>query len=252
MGLEGRCAVVTGGGSGMGLAISQRLARDGASLAVFDVNAEAAERAAKQIQADGFSAVGAGVDVSDRGQIQLAMAKVREALGPIQVLVNCAGISPFESFQSISEESWDRVLAVNLKGAFLCTQAVIDDMIDAGWGRIVNIASSGGQSGAPRMAHYVSSKAGMMGFTKALAVEFARSGITVNCVPPGTIDTPMLRGAVADGDTGNRQVKEIGASLPVGRIGTGDDIAAAVAFFVSEEAGYITGQILGVNGGRYM
>src|SRR5207248_2247798 len=159
MGLSGRNAVVTGGASGMGLAISRRLARDGASIAVFDVDHSAAERVVKEMQADGHAAVAVGVDVSDRKQGDRAVGVAREALGPIHVLVNSAGISRFEPFQTIGEESWDRVIAVNLKGTYNCVQAVITDMTEAGWGRIVNISSSGAQSGAPLMAHYVASKA---------------------------------------------------------------------------------------------
>jgi NAD(P)-dependent dehydrogenase (short-subunit alcohol dehydrogenase family) len=251
MGLSGRNAVVTGGASGMGLSVAQRLARDGASVAVLDVDGAGAERVAKELQADGFTAMAAEVDVSDRGQVEQAMAAVRETLGPIHVLVTSAGISRFEAFPTLPVESWERVIAVNLTGTFHCVQAVIDGMVTAGWGRIILISSSGAQSGAPRMAHYVASKAGVMGLTKALALEFAKQGITVNCVPPGSIDTPMLRGAVSDGSTGS-QVEQMAAMLPVGRLGRGEDIAAACSFFASEEAGYITGQILGVNGGRYM
>jgi NAD(P)-dependent dehydrogenase (short-subunit alcohol dehydrogenase family) len=242
--------VVTGGASGMGLAISRRLAKDGASVAVFDINPEAAERAANEIQAGGASAIAVGVDVSDSADVRRGVDAAREAFGPIQILVNCAGIFWAEPFQSVSEDTWDRVVAVNLKASFLCSQAVISDMVEAGWGRIVNISSSAGQSGAPMVVPYAASKAGILGLTKALALEFAGSGITVNCVPPGTIDTPMLRTAVAGGDVISSE--EMGAHVPVGRLGSPEDVAAACAFLVSEEAGYITGQILGVNGGTYM
>jgi NAD(P)-dependent dehydrogenase (short-subunit alcohol dehydrogenase family) len=253
MTLSGRTAVVTGGASGMGLAISQRLAQDGASIGVFDVNSAGADQLVKQLQAEGTSAIAVEVDVSDRSQVDQAVGAVHDALGPVHILVNSAGIAPFEAFEAITEESWDRVIAVNLKGVFNCTQAVIRDMVDAGWGRIVHISSSGAQSGSPMQTHYVASKAALFGFTKALALAYGRSGITVNCVPPGTIDTPMLRGAVEGGLMGQRgSVEDIGPALPVGRVGKPEDIAAACAFLVSEEASYVTGQILGVNGGRYM
>jgi NAD(P)-dependent dehydrogenase (short-subunit alcohol dehydrogenase family) len=252
MSLHGRTAVITGGASGIGLAISQRLARDGASVAVFDVDYAGAERLVKQLRVDGSSALAVRVDVSDRRQVDGAVGEVRDQLGPIQVLVNCAGIEAFEPFQSITEASWDRIMAVNLRGTFNCTQAVVSDMIAAGWGRIINISSSSAQSGAAKMTHYAASKAGVIGFTKALALELGRAGITVNSIPPGSIDTPMLRRAAAAGHLGGAAVERIGAAMPVGRAGTPEDIAAACAFLASEEAGYITGQVIGVNGGRYM
>ena len=252
MSLQGRTAVITGGASGIGLAISRRLAQDGAAVAVFDLDHAGAERLVTQLQADGSPAMAVKVDVSDRGQVDAAVGEVRHKLGPIQVLVNCAGIEAFEPFQSITEASWDRIMAVNLKGTFNCTQAVVSDMIAAGWGRIINISSSSAQSGAARMTHYAASKAGVIGFTKALALELGRAGITVNTIPPGSIDTPMLRRAAAAGHLGEAALERIASAMPVGRAGTPQDIAAACSFLASEESGYITGQVIGVNGGRYM
>jgi 2-hydroxycyclohexanecarboxyl-CoA dehydrogenase len=252
MSLHGRTAVITGGASGIGLAISRRLAHDGAAVAVFDVDYAGAQRLVSQLHADGSSALAVKVDVSDRRQVDEAVREVRDKLGPIQVLVNCAGIEAFEPFQSITEASWDRIMAVNLKGTFNCTQAVVSDMIAAGWGRIINISSSSAQSGAARMTHYAASKGGVISFTKALALELGRAGITVNTIPPGSIDTPMLRRAAAAGHLGGAAVEQIAAAMPVGRAGTPEDIAAACAFLASEEAGYITGQVIGVNGGRYI
>jgi 2-hydroxycyclohexanecarboxyl-CoA dehydrogenase len=253
MSLHGRIAVVTGGASGIGLAISQRLARDGASVAVFDVDSAGAQRLVQQLRADGSAALAVEVDVSDRGQVDRAVREVRDKLGPIQVLVNCAGIEAFERFESITESSWDRIMAVNLKGTFNCTQAVVSDMIEAGWGRIINISSSSAQSGVANMTHYAASKAGVIGFTKALARELGRAGITVNTIPPGSIETPMFRRAAEEGRFGSAPVEQVlGSMVPVGRAGTPEDIAAACAFLASEEAGYITGQAIGVNGGRYM
>jgi NAD(P)-dependent dehydrogenase (short-subunit alcohol dehydrogenase family) len=239
-------AVVTGGGSGIGRAIAERLASDGLSVAVLDLNEAAAKEVAGSI---GGAALG-GVDVGDRAQVDDAMQQARDELGgPITVLVNNAGVPGFKPFLDISDESWEKVLRVNLTGAFYCCQAVIPDMVDAGWGRIVNISSSSAQGGQQYMVHYVSSKAGMIGMTKALALEFGPAGITVNTIPPSFVDTPMLRDSEERGLLGGK-VEEHEATTPVRRAGTPEDIAAATSFLVSEEAGYVTGQVIGVNGGR--
>lgn len=252
MSLQGRTAVVTGGASGIGLAISQRLARDGASVAVFDLDAAAAERLAKQLMEDGAGAIAVEVDVSDRGQVDRAVEETRTALGPVQILVNNAGMDAFEPFQTITVERWDRIMAVNLRGTFNCTQAVIGDMLEAKWGRIINISSSSAQSGAPNMTHYAASKGAMIAFTKSLALEVGRTGITVNTIPPGSIDTPMSRRAAEQGNFRGATLEQVAKIIPVGRMGLPEDIAAACAFLASEEASYITGQVIGVNGGRYM
>jgi NAD(P)-dependent dehydrogenase (short-subunit alcohol dehydrogenase family) len=245
-----RVAVVTGGGSGIGRAIALRLARDGLAVAVVDLNDDAARAVAEEVGANGHDALAiGGVDVSDRGQVNAAMDRVRQELGPILVLVNNAGVTGFKEFLKITDEQWDRIMRVNLNGPFYCTQAVLPDMIDAGWGRIVNISSSSAQSGQPYMVHYVSSKAGLIGFTKALALEVGPKGITVNTIPPGFVDTPMLRGSEARGLLGGT-VDEHAERTPVRRAGQPEDIANACAFLVRDEAGYITGQVLGVNGGR--
>jgi NAD(P)-dependent dehydrogenase (short-subunit alcohol dehydrogenase family) len=166
----------------------------------------------------------------------------------VTVLVNAAGLDGFKKFNNISFEDWHRVIDVNLNGVFHTIQAVLPDMVEAGWGRIVNISSSSTHSGAPYMSHYVAAKSAVNGLTKSLALEYGPKGITVNAVPPGFIDTPMLRAAEKNGFLGD--IDETIARTPVRRMGKPEDIAAACAFLVSEEAGYITGQILGVNGGR--
>jgi len=165
------------------------------------------------------------------------------------VLVNNAGITGFREFEKITDEKWDRIMQVNLNGPFYCTQAVLPDMVEAAWGRIVNISSSSAQGGQPYMVHYVTSKAGLIGMTKALALELGPRGITVNTIPPGFIDTPMLRGSEQRGLLGG-SVEENAAKTPVRRAGLPDDIAHATSFLVSEGAGYVTGQVIGVNGGR--
>ncbi|SEQ00099.1 NAD(P)-dependent dehydrogenase, short-chain alcohol dehydrogenase family [Streptomyces sp. yr375] len=242
--------MVTGGGSGMGRAIVHRLARDGFAVAVLELDTSAAETVAKEVRAGGGEALAVGgVDVSDRAQVDEGMRRARQAFGPLLVLVNNAGITGFRDFADITDEKWDRMMAVNLHGPFHCTQAVLPDMVDAGWGRIVNISSSSAQRGQPYMVHHVTSKAGLIGFTKALALELGPKGITVNTIPPGFIDTPMLRESERRGVLGG-SVREHAALTPVRRAGRSEDIAAACAFLVSDEAGYVTGQVVGVNGGR--
>jgi 2-hydroxycyclohexanecarboxyl-CoA dehydrogenase len=244
-----KVAVVTGAASGIGLAIASRLARDGVKVGLFDLNGEAAQVAAAKISAEGHSAVAVEVDVSARDAIQRGTDQVRSQFGPITILVNNAGQEAFAPFLKISEESWNRLLRVNLTGMFHCCQIVLPDMLEAGWGRIVNISSSSTHSGQPLMAHYVSSKSGVNGLTKSLALEFGPKGVTVNAIPPGFIDTPMTRRNEAKGMLGPG-IEHHARQTPVRRAGRPEDIAATCAFLVSDEASYITGQIIGVNGGR--
>jgi NAD(P)-dependent dehydrogenase (short-subunit alcohol dehydrogenase family) len=244
-----RTAIVTGGGSGIGLAIATRLGADGRAVAVFDRDIASAEAAAAAIEASGGTAVGLEVDVTDRPRIDEAVTQVRERFGRPTILVTSAGMDGFGPFLKIKAEEWNRILAVNLTGTFDCCQAVVPDMLEEGWGRIVTISSSSAHSGQPLMTHYVASKAGVIGFTKALALELGPKGITVNTIPPGFIDTPMLRGSEARGLLG-KGVEYHETQTPVRRIGTPEDIANACAFLVGEDAGYITGQVIGVNGGR--
>jgi 2-hydroxycyclohexanecarboxyl-CoA dehydrogenase len=234
----------------MGLAVAQRLASVGNRVALLDLDGDAAGRAAEELRGAGASAVGIKVDVSDRAAVDEAMAKVRAELGPVEIMVTSAGLDEFQSFTDITADAWNRMIAVNLTGTLHCIQAAIPDMLAAGWGRIVTISSSSAQSGAARMAHYVASKGGVVGLTKALAVEYAPNGITVNTIPPGFIDTPMARRAEARGDLPS--IDAVAARTPVRRAGTPDDVAAACAFLCSEDAGYITGQLIGVNGGWYL
>jgi 2-hydroxycyclohexanecarboxyl-CoA dehydrogenase len=230
-----KTAVVTGGGSGIGRAIADRLRADGYHVAAIDLNPSDDEFAQT-------------ADVTDRAQVEDALSAIRALWGPVTILVNAAGLDGFKRFTDITFEEWQKVVDVNLNGVFHCIQAVLPDMVDAGWGRIVNISSSSTHSGTPYMSHYVAAKSAVNGLTKSLALEYGPAGITVNAVPPGFIDTPMLRNAEARGRLGDVQAT-IDAT-PVRRIGRPEDIAAACAFLISEEAGYITGQILGVNGGR--
>lgn len=190
------------------------------------------------------------VDVTERVGVEEALRKVRAEWGPIEVLVTSAGMFAFEDFTEISLESWNRVIDVNLTGTFHCVQAVIPDMVAAGWGRIVTISSSSAQRGSPRMVHYTASKGAVIAMTKALAREYATRGITVNTIPPSGIDTPMSRDSQAAGHLPDSET--MARAIPVGYLGDGDDIAGACAYLCSEEARFVTGQVLGVNGGSVL
>ena len=245
MSFDGKVAVVTGGGRGIGRAIATVLAARGAAVAVWDLNLENAEKTVAAIRETGGTAIAVGGDVSVATEVSAAAAQTRAELGAVTILVNNAGISAFEPFTSITEESWDRVIRINLKGPFLVTKELVPDMLAAGWGRIINISSSSTQTGATDMAHYVASKGGVIGFTKALAMEYAAKGITVNNVPPGFIDTPLIRESPLN-------VEAAATRMPMKRVGQPEDIAYAVAYLASEEAGYVTGHTLSANGGRYL
>ncbi len=245
-----KVAVVTGAGAGIGAATSRFLARDGADIAIWDRNIDNVQPLVDEITAMGRKVIVSKVDVSQRTDIKAALTTVREELGPVSILVNNAGISPEKDFEDITDDDWHAVMNINLMGTFLCTQEVISDMVEAQWGRIINISSSSAQSGSKRMVHYAASKGGIISFTKALALEMGPKGITVNNVPPSFVDTAGLRGAaerIPGGIEGYQKTM-----IPMRRVGQPEDIAAAVAFLASEGAGYITGLTLGVNGGRYI
>lgn len=242
-----RVAVVTGGASGLGQAISVGLARDGHRVAVLDVNLEAAEKVAAELQAGGAQALAVKVDVSDEGSVEAGFAAVREALGPVEILVTSAAIAGFTRFDKITLEEWNRYLAVNLTGTFLSVRAALTDMVAAQWGRIVTISSAAGQQGAPAQGHYSATKGGVIAMTKTLALDYARKGITANTVPPFVIDSPMLRQQQREGKL--PPAEYLLQAIPAGRLGAGEDVAAACSFLCSEAAGYITGQVIGVNGG---
>jgi 2-hydroxycyclohexanecarboxyl-CoA dehydrogenase len=245
-----RVAVVTGGASGMGEATCHELGRRGYKVAVLDLDEQAAQRVTDDLRADGVTALAVGADVTDRSAVENAFAKVRSELGPVQVLVTSAGLFGFCAFTEITIESWSRIIDVNLTGTFHCCQVALPDMIDAGWGRIVMISSSSAQRGSPFAAHYAASKGGVITLTKSLAREYATAGITVNNIPPSGIETPMQHAGQAAGYLPPNE--DIAKAIPMGRLGTGTDIAAAVGFLCSDEAGFITGQVLGVNGGSVL
>ncbi len=249
MPFEGTTAVVTGGAAGLGRAITEALAARGAKVAIFDIAADEIDKQVHRLQGEGAEVEGYVVDVSNRAAVESAVASVRADLGPVLILVNNAGIEQFGKFTEITDDEWDRVMAVNLRGPFICTQAVLPDMIDVRWGRIVNISSSSAQGGQSRMAAYVGSKAGLIGLTKSLALELGPKGITVNTIPPGMVVTPMLEKAVAGGRF-TASLEHFAKITPVRRAGRPEDIANATVFLCQDESDYITGQVIPVNGGR--
>jgi 2-hydroxycyclohexanecarboxyl-CoA dehydrogenase len=243
-----RTALVTGAAGGMGEATARRLAREGRRVALVDIDAAGAHRVAAEIASGGGQALAVVADISNRAAIDAALGEIRGALGPVTILVNNAAVENFCPFAEIDEANWDRVMDVNLKGVFLLTQAVLPDMIAAGWGRIVNISAYGAQLGATEMAHYTASKGGVIAMTRSLGVELGRHGITINSVSPGFIDTPMARRAI-EGGKFSVTAEQIVAAYPIPRLGRPEEIAAACCFLASEDASYITSQVLGVNGG---
>ncbi|BBZ33740.1 SDR family NAD(P)-dependent oxidoreductase [Mycolicibacterium confluentis] len=247
-----KVALVTGAAAGIGRAISLRLARDGIAIGVLDLDRVAAQKTADEIIAAGGRATALAADISQREPVQRAVAELRETFGPVTIVVNNAGISAYVPFLKLTDEQWDQMLAINLKGTFIVTQTVLPDMVEAQWGRIVNISSSSAQSGAELMAHYSASKGGMIALTKSLAQEFGKHNITCNNIPPRFVMNTVMSEASpwADPKLGARDT--IVNSGPIRRQGEPEDIAGACAYLVSDEAGYVTGQTIGVNGGRYI
>lgn len=243
-----RHALVTGGGSGIGRAVGHRLGRDGTAVTVLDVDLAAARDAATALAAAGVAAQAVAADVADAAAVRAAVETARHGLGPVHVLVCSAGISGFSPILAMTEALWDRMIAVHLRGTFLVTQAVLPDMLAAGWGRIVTISSVGGLRGGPNLTHYAAAKAGVIGFTKALALEVGSQGVTANAVAPGLIDTPMLRGSGIPAELLEQSRRQI----PVGRLGTAADVAAVCGFLASDDAGFVTGQVLSPNGGGWL
>jgi 2-hydroxycyclohexanecarboxyl-CoA dehydrogenase len=242
--LDGQAAIVTGGGQGIGRGIALALADEGAGVALFDVNATAAEQVAAEIRARGHRALALEVDVTDLGRVEAATSDVVATFGRLDVLVNNAGWTPNEPFAASTPETWQKIVAVNYLGALNCTRAALVAMVPRKEGRIVSIASDAARVGTPREAVYAGAKAAIIGFSKSLAAEVARHGITVNVVSPATVDTPLLRGMLTP-----EQIERREKANPMGRLGRPEDVAAAVVFFASAGAGYITGQVLSVNGG---
>jgi 2-hydroxycyclohexanecarboxyl-CoA dehydrogenase len=245
-----RVAVVTGAASGIGEGIARRLAADGHAIALLDFDGDRVDEVMADLRAQGHTVVAHQVDVAERDALRRAYESVREELGPVTIVVTSAGIEAFDPITEVTAEKWDRILAVNLTGTFTSVQLAVPDMIAEGWGRIVTISSSSAQSGAPNMTHYVASKGGVIGLTKAFARELAHHGITANTIPPTIVDTPMARKGETEGNVPSVEI--MAKMIPLGRAGTPADIAAACSYLCSEEGGYVTGQIIGVNGGMYI
>lgn len=243
-----KTALVTGAAAGIGAEICRRLAEDGIAIGVLDLKLEAAQKVADEIVAAGGKAIALAADVSDRAAVEAAVASLREQFGPVTIVVNNAGIASWVPFEEIDDALWDRTMAINLRGPFIVTQTVLPDMKAAKWGRVINISSSSAQSGTARMTHYSSSKGGMISFTKSLALELGPLGITVNNIPPASI-----AGTVMYEETKHLMPmtpEQAAAMMPVRRLGEPEDIANAAAWLASEKTGYVTGQTIGVNGGR--
>jgi 2-hydroxycyclohexanecarboxyl-CoA dehydrogenase len=245
-----RVAAVTGGASGIGEACCRHLAAAGHRVAVLDLDAGKAERVAKDLEAAGHTAVAVAVDVADRDAVHRAFDEVRAALGPTEILVTSAGLCLFTPLEDIRPDDFHRTMDVNLGGTLYAVQAVIPEMVEAGWGRIITISSSSGQRGAVRAPAYAAAKAGVIMLTKSLALTYARHGITINTIPPSGIETPMQHQGQADGHLPSNEV--MAKAVPVGRLGGPDDIAAAATFLASEAAAFITAQTFGVNGGQVL
>ena len=244
MRLEGRKALVTGGASGIGAAVSRRLAAEGAEVTIGDLNREGAEEVAGEISGSAVE-----LDVTDLESAKAAVA----AAGPaLDIVVNNAGTDEFGFFTQTTPEQWQKVIAVNLNGVLNCTFAALPGMQEAGYGRIVSIASEAGRIGSKGSAVYSAAKGGVIAFTKVMAREGARFGITANAIAPGPIETPLLMQATEFGEVGQKIIENMKAGTQMRRLGQPDEVAAAVAFFCSEDSSYVTGECLGVSGGMGM
>ncbi len=243
-----KVAIVTGAAAGIGAACAKRLAADGIAVGVLDLDAERCGDTVAAIDAASGRALALGADVSDRVQVRAALDTLRDAFGPVTIVVNNAGVTAFTPFTEITDEQWDFIYRVNVRGVFTLTQEALPDMQQAGWGRVVNISSSSAQTGAVNMAHYSSSKGAVITLTRSLAQELGPLGITVNNIPPGSVMGTIM--SEANREKFNIADDTLKATIPVRRVGEPEDIANACAWLCLDSSSYVTGQTIGVNGGR--
>lgn len=247
-----KTVIVTGGGGGIGSATCQRLAAEGAAVAVFDKDLAAAERVTQSIKQAGGQATAFECDITQRSQVDAAVQAASDQLGAISALVNNAGWDVFKPFVKSTPDEWERLIAINLTGALHMLHAVLPSMVSQGYGRIVNIASDAARGGSSGEAVYSACKGGLVALSKTLAREHARHGITVNAVCPGPTDTALLAGVAEGARDPAKLIEAFKSAIPMGRLGQGSDLASAIAFFASDDASFVTGQVLSISGGLTM
>ena len=249
---DGKSAIITGGAGGIGSATCRRFAAEGARVAVFDRDVAGAQKVAREIEAAGGKAQAFACDISDRQSVDAAVAASKSALGPVAILVNNAGFDIFKPFLKTEPSEWERLIAINLRGPLHMHHAVLPGMVERKYGRVVNVASDAARVGSTGEAVYAACKSAMLGFSKTLAREHARHGITLNVVCPGPTSTNLLADFLKGADNADKLMEAFRRSIPLGRIGAPDDLPGTIAFFASDDAAYVTGQVISVSGGLSM